>query len=124
MAGKALKHVHSTQILAHRVVWSLVFILFLVSVQRRWKEVNSIIPFSRNVPRFLFTSFLLGTNWLIYIWAINTNQIVEASLGYFVNPLVNVCLGIIFFASFGLVWVAIIIYSISSFISYKKRLTL
>ena len=93
---KALKHVPSTQILAHRVVWSLVFILFLVSVQRRWKEVNSIIPFSRNVPRFLFTSFLLGTNWLIYIWAVNTNQIVEASLGYFINPLVNVCLGMVF----------------------------
>jgi len=93
---KALKHVPSTQIIAHRVVWSLVFILFLVSVQRRWKEVNSIIPFSRNVPRFLFTSFLLGTNWLIYIWAVNTNHIVEASLGYFINPLVNVCLGMIF----------------------------
>jgi len=93
---KALKHVPSTQILAHRVVWSLVFILFLVSVQRRWKEVNSIISFSRNVPRFLFTSFLLGTNWLIYIWAVNTNQIVEASLGYFINPLVNVCLGMVF----------------------------
>jgi len=93
---KALKHVPSTQILAHRVVWSLVFLLFLVSVQRRWKEVSSIISFSRNVPRFLFTSFLLGTNWLIYIWAVNTNQIVEASLGYFINPLVNVCLGMIF----------------------------
>ena len=74
----------------------MVLILFLVSVQRRWKEVNSIIPFSRNVPRFLFTSFLLGTNWLIYIWAVNTNHIVEASLGYFINPLVNVCLGMIF----------------------------
>jgi len=201
---KALKHVPSTQILAHRVVWSLVFILVLVSVQRRWKEVNSIISFSRNVPRFLFTSFLLGTNWLIYIWAVNTNQIVEASLGYFINPLVNVCLGMVFLRerlyrwqvisvvlafigvlfltlhygrvpwiaftlaftfghgarriqystvgflqyiaptgqllvgvflykelftrthaiSFGFVWVAIIIYSISSFISYKKGLTL
>jgi len=93
---KALKYVPSTQILAHRVVWSLVFILFLVSVQRRWKEVISIISFSRNVLRFLFTSFLLGTNWLTYIWAVNTNQIVEASLGYFINPLVNVCLGMVF----------------------------
>jgi len=93
---KALNHVPSTQIIAHRIVWSLVFILFLVSVQRRWKEANSIISFYRDVPRFLFTSFLLGTNWLTYIWAVNTNQIVEASLGYFINPLVNVCLGMIF----------------------------
>jgi len=93
---KALKHVPSTQILAHRVVWSLVFILFLVSVQRRWKEANPIISFYPNVPRFLFTSFLLGANWLTYIWAVNTNQIVEASLGYFINPLMNVCLGMVF----------------------------
>ncbi len=93
---KALKHVPSTQILAHRVVWSLVFILFLVSVQRRWKEANPSISFYPNVPRFLFTSFLLGANWLTYIWAVNTNQIVEASLGYFINPLVNVCLGMVF----------------------------
>jgi chloramphenicol-sensitive protein RarD len=93
---KALKHVPSTQILAHRVIWSLVFILFLLSVQRRWKEAKYIISLSRDIPRFLFTSFLLGANWLTYIWAVNTNQIVEASLGYFINPLVNVCLGMIF----------------------------
>ncbi len=93
---KALDHVPSTQILAHRVIWSLVFLLCLVSLQRRWREANYIISFSRDVTRFLFTSFLLATNWLTYIWAINTNQIVEASLGYFINPLMNVCLGMIF----------------------------
>jgi chloramphenicol-sensitive protein RarD len=93
---KALQHVSSTQILAHRVIWSLVFLLFLLSVQRRWKEAKFGISLSRDIPRFLFTSFLLAVNWLTYIWAVNTNQIVEASLGYFINPLVNVCLGMIF----------------------------
>jgi chloramphenicol-sensitive protein RarD len=93
---KALQHVPSTQILAHRVIWSLVFMLFLLSVQRRWKEAKYSVSLSRDIPRFLITSVLLAINWLTYIWAVNTNQIVEASLGYFINPLVNVCLGMIF----------------------------
>jgi len=93
---KALQHVSSTQILAHRVVWSLVFVLVLLSFQRRWNEAKSVISFYRNVCIFLVTSFLLGGNWLIYIWAVNSNQIVEASLGYFINPLVNICLGMVF----------------------------
>ena len=93
---KALQHVSSTQILAHRVVWSLVFVLVLLSIQRRWNEAKSVISFYPNVCIFLVTSFLLGGNWLIYIWAVNSNQIVEASLGYFINPLVNVCLGMVF----------------------------
>ncbi len=93
---KALQHVSSTQILAHRVVWSLVFVIVLLSIQRRWNEVKSVISFYPNVSIFLVTSFLLGGNWLIYIWAVNSNQIVEASLGYFINPLVNVCLGMVF----------------------------
>ena len=93
---KALHHVSSTQILAHRVIWSLVFMLFVLSVQRRWKETKYSIFISRDIPRFLITSVLLAINWLTYIWAVNTNQIVEASLGYFINPLVNVCLGMVF----------------------------
>ncbi len=93
---KALQHISSTQILAHRVVWSLVFVIVLLSIQRRWNEVKSVISFYPNVSIFLVTSFLLGGNWLIYIWAVNSNQIVEASLGYFINPLVNVCLGMVF----------------------------
>ena len=93
---KALYHVSSTQILAHRVIWSLVFMLLLISLQRRWKEAKYSVSLSRDIPRFLFTSFLLAANWLTYIWAVNTNQIVEASLGYFINPLVNVCFGMIF----------------------------
>ena len=93
---KALQHVSSTQILAHRVVWSLVFVLVLLSIQRRWNEAKSVISFYPNVYIFLVTSFLLGGNWLIYIWAVNSNQIVEASLGYFINPLVNICLGVVF----------------------------
>jgi chloramphenicol-sensitive protein RarD len=93
---KALKHVPPAEILAHRVVWSLLFVLFLFSIQRRWKEGKRAIRVYPNLRIFFTTAFLLGANWLTFIWAINTNQIVEASLGYFINPLLNVCLGVIF----------------------------
>ena len=93
---KALQHVSSTQILAHRIVWSLLFVLFLLSIQRRWRGVKTVLSFYRHVLTFVVTAYLLGANWLTYIWAINTNQVVEASLGYFVNPLVNVFLGMVF----------------------------
>ena len=93
---KALQHVSSSEILAHRVVWSLAFLVILLSIQRRWEEAKTAVSLSPNLPVLLITSFLLGSNWLIYIWAVNSNQIVEASLGYFINPLVNVCMGMIF----------------------------
>ncbi len=93
---KALDRVPSIEILAHRIFWSLIFILLLISIQKRWKEAKSVIFIYRNLRVFLVTSSLLTANWLIYIWAVNTDQIVETSLGYFINPLVNVCLGMVF----------------------------
>jgi len=93
---KTLRQVPSIEILAHRVVWSLLFVIFLLSIQRRWKEVKSILSAYPGARLFFISAFLLGVNWLIFIWAINSDQIVEASLGYFINPLVNVCLGVVF----------------------------
>jgi chloramphenicol-sensitive protein RarD len=93
---KILKHVPSTQILAHRVIWSLVFLAILLSIQGRWRDTRVFAPFYPNTLIFIVTAFILGSNWLTYIWAINSDQIVEASLGYFINPLVNVFLGMAF----------------------------
>ncbi|MFW6115006.1 MAG: EamA family transporter RarD [Thermodesulfobacteriota bacterium] len=93
---KALQHVSSTQILAHRVIWSLVFIAILISIRGRWRETKIFSPFYPNAIIFIITAFILGTNWLTYIWAINSEHIVESSLGYFINPLVNVLLGMTF----------------------------
>jgi chloramphenicol-sensitive protein RarD len=90
---KILKHVPSTQILAHRVIWSLLLLVLLLSVQGRWRDTRIFAPFYPNTLIFIITAFILGSNWLIYIWAVNSGQIVEASLGYFINPLVNVFLG-------------------------------
>jgi chloramphenicol-sensitive protein RarD len=93
---KILKHVPSTQILAHRVIWSLVFFVILLFIQGRWRETKIFAPFYPNTLIFIVTAFILGTNWLTYIWAVNSEQIVESSLGYFINPLVNVFLGMVF----------------------------
>jgi len=90
---KILRHVPSTQILAHRVIWSLVLLVLLLFIQGRWRDTRIFAPFYPNTLIFIITAFILGTNWLIYIWAINSGQIVESSLGYFINPLVNVFLG-------------------------------
>jgi len=93
---KALQHVPSTQILAHRVIWSLVFVAILLCIQGRWRETKIFSPFYPNALIFIITAFILGTNWLTYIWAVNSGHIVESSLGYFINPLVNVFLGMLF----------------------------
>lgn len=90
---KILRHVPSTQILAHRVIWSLVLLVLLLFIQGRWRDTRIFAPFYPNTLIFIITAFILGSNWLIYIWAINSGQIVESSLGYFINPLVNVFLG-------------------------------
>lgn len=90
---KILRHVPSTQILAHRVIWSLGLLVLLLSIQGRWRDTRILAPFYPNTLIFIITAFILASNWLIYIWAINSGQIVESSLGYFINPLVNVFLG-------------------------------
>ena len=92
---KALHDVSPTQIIAHRVVWALLFVVLLLSIQRRWGEAKLVLSFG-NARILVAAAFLLGVNWLIYLWAIDTEQIVEASLGYFINPLVNVLLGVVF----------------------------
>jgi chloramphenicol-sensitive protein RarD len=90
---KFLKHVPSTQILAHRVIWSLALLALLLFIQGRLKDTKIFFPIYPNGLIFIATAFILGSNWLIYIWAVNSGQIVESSLGYFINPLVNVFLG-------------------------------
>jgi len=94
---KALKAVPAPQIFSHRIVWTLVFVVILVAYGNHWNWLNWV----RKQPKTLITIFsmacLLTVNWLTYIWAVNAGYIVETSLGYFINPLVSVVLGMIFF---------------------------
>jgi chloramphenicol-sensitive protein RarD len=92
---KALQDVPSVQILAHRVVWSLVFLVFLISLRREWEALRGMLS-KRVLLVYALSGALVTLNWGLYIWGVNANHVVEASLGYFINPLVNVLLGVVF----------------------------
>jgi len=93
---KLLKQVPAEEILTHRVIWSFLFMLVLLSVSRSWDDVRRVLKMPQKVVLLLLSAVVIGSNWLIYIWSINNNHLLEASLGYFINPLVNVVLGMLF----------------------------
>lgn len=88
--------VPALEIVLHRSVWSLVFVLGLLTVLRRWAWVKDVVKQPRTLLVFAASALLLSTNWLVYVWAVNNGRVMEASLGYFINPLVNVALGMLF----------------------------
>jgi len=92
---KTLQAVPAAEILAHRVVWSLLFTLAILAYCRQWRWIGVAVRTPRTLLAFLLISVLIGVNWLTYIWAVNAGFIVETSLGYFINPLVSVLLGVI-----------------------------
>lgn len=92
---KMLSVVPSDQILAHRIIWSVVFLILLLIATRN--QTVAVYLKNKKILGLLFiTGFLIGGNWFVYIYAVNHNHIVEASLGYYINPLVNVLLGVVF----------------------------
>ncbi|MBI9078963.1 MAG: EamA family transporter RarD [Pseudodesulfovibrio sp.] len=97
MYWKALVSVDPLEILCNRIVWSLVFISIVLTFKKRWDETFKSLRSRRDFCILALSSIVLGFNWLIYIWAVNTNHILEASLGYFITPLVNILLGFIVF---------------------------
>lgn len=93
---KALHQLPATEILAHRMVWSLVFVAGVLLVTRNWHWLGDVVRRPGNYLRFVATAVILAINQGVYLWANNSGHLVEASLGYFINPLVNVLLGMLF----------------------------
>jgi chloramphenicol-sensitive protein RarD len=93
---KALGAVPPLEIIAHRVAWSFLFLLPLIIMQRQWKQFVAILQDPRMLSVLMSSAILVGANWLLYIWAVNNNHLLQASLGYYINPLVNVVLGMVF----------------------------
>jgi len=91
----AIKNVPASEILAHRMAWSLLFLMLVLAVRRQWKWLPQVLRQPKVVGSFLVSAFLLSANWFVYIWAVNNGHVVDASLGYFINPLVNVLLGML-----------------------------
>ena len=92
---KALAHVSALEIVAHRVIWSMVFMAALVALWRRWPAIRAALGTGRVLITLLITPLLIGTNWLIFFYAVVSGHVLEASLGYYLNPLVNVLLGVV-----------------------------
>jgi chloramphenicol-sensitive protein RarD len=94
---KQIKSVPPLQILGHRIVWSLLLLLIVILIRGDWQELRQSLRNKRTLGIYTLAALLLSANWLTYIWAVNSDHIVESSLGYFINPLVNVILGVLLF---------------------------
>jgi len=92
---KLIAHVDATEIVAHRILWSLLFLGVLLTAFRRWGAVRTALASRRVFLTLLATAVLIGVNWLIWVWAVNNGHILAGSLGYYLNPLVNVLFGTI-----------------------------
>ena len=93
---KLLNSVPSLEILTHRMLWSVFFLLGLLAIQKRLVEFRELFRSPKHMLMLLGTATLLGGNWFIYIYGVNTNQVIETSLGYFINPLLVILLGAVF----------------------------
>jgi len=93
---KALHQISALEMLAHRMVWSMLFLFVVLTVRLQWRWLGPVLRDRHLLGRFAASAVLLSTNWGIYIWSVNAGHIVEASLGYFINPLVNVLFGLAF----------------------------
>lgn len=92
---KSLSHVSAFEILAHRIVWSTPLLLIWLASRRQLRPLARLPRQSNVAPRLLLSTVLIAINWFVYVHAVTTDQIVQGSLGYFINPLVNVVLGVV-----------------------------
>ena len=85
----------ASQILAHRMFWSLIFVAVVLVVRRRWAFISALRSDPRRVGLLVVAAVMISVNWGVYIWATNAGHVVEASLGYFITPLVVIALGVL-----------------------------
>lgn len=93
---KQVAQVPSLEVVMHRTLWSLVFVFAVLAVRRQWAWMAAVVRQPRVLGAFALSAVLLSGNWLTYVWAVQNHHVVDASLGYFILPLVNVALGFAF----------------------------
>jgi len=93
---KLLATVGPFEVLAHRIFWTVVMGCLVLQARRDWRRMLPVLTSRRTMLTLLVSSLLVSTNWLVYIYAIQTDRVLDASLGYYINPLVNVLLGMVF----------------------------
>jgi chloramphenicol-sensitive protein RarD len=90
---KQVAHVPALEVVMHRTVWSLLFVLGVLLVLKRWAWMKDLLRRPRLLATFALSALLLSCNWLVYVWSVQNHHVLDASLGYFINPLVSVALG-------------------------------
>lgn len=90
---KLLQDVSSFDIVVQRIFWSLLFLIVVLTWKRQWAWLGEVVRKPRVLLGFLISALLLSGNWVLYVWAVNSGRIVDASLGYFMSPLISVLLG-------------------------------
>jgi chloramphenicol-sensitive protein RarD len=93
---KLLDQINADEILVHRVIWSTVLLLVVVIGAKKWPNFVATIYQPKIVFRLTITASFLAVNWFLFIWAVNNDHLLDASLGYYINPLLSVALGVIF----------------------------
>ena len=93
---KLLHDVPAVQVIGHRIAWSFVLLILVILVSRQWKDFRLAALQPKTIVLYSIAAVLLSINWLIYVWGVNAGFIVETSLGYFINPLISVLLGVVF----------------------------
>ena len=91
---KLLESVPALELIGHRIAWSFLLLIAVIMLTGQWSEFHTTFN-ARTVGTYLMASLLIGVNWLMYVWAVNAGHIVETSLGYFINPLISVLLGLV-----------------------------
>ncbi|TVY10558.1 EamA family transporter RarD [Paenibacillus cremeus] len=119
---KLFASLSSWEILGHRVLWSFVFVALLLLIGKRFRELMAVLRQKSTLFPVIWSSLLISANWLIFIWAVNNGHIVETSLGYYMNPIINVLLGVLFlkerlhpaqWLSIGLAFVGVLVLAVS-----------
>nr|WP_232617078.1 MULTISPECIES: EamA family transporter RarD [unclassified Marinomonas] len=94
---KEMSFIPAQEILAHRIIWSCLIVLVLIILLRYTSALKTVLRSPKTLSAMLISTVLIGFNWGIFIWAIQNNKILSASLGYYINPLISILLGVIFF---------------------------
>jgi len=92
---KFLHHVNALQLIGHRIIWSFLLLIAVLLFTKQWADFRAVATL-KTLRVYFIAAILIGINWTLYVWAVNKNYIVETSLGYFINPLISVLLGVIF----------------------------
>jgi chloramphenicol-sensitive protein RarD len=93
---KLIKHVPAIQLIGHRIAWSFILLAVILLITRKWSELWPLLSDRKIIRIYLAAAILVFFNWFIYVWAVNAGYILDASLGYFINPLLSVLLGVLF----------------------------